>query len=435
MRIAILSTSMFSLLVVGSGALAGTIFDDQFTAYTTPNYLSTAPGSLWVISDGCNDGKVSTDNPFSSPNSVTDYKNGSNQRIGIRNRYNLTAAEMLNANLVHDPNPNCVDGTDENPLVFGFKMYLGTKSSPYFYYLNVYAEVTCGDDRAPTPMITADCDGKVRPHLNLNGDGQVHKSIAIGQIAWADSDPCDTPSNQVGQTYRLTIYDGQQWKTLQTPVDMHTCANYNYVTLTIRTSTIEVKLSTMYNGSTCDGPRQELITTVARQYTGPFTAIKIGGIPDEANGGCWGQDKGSVGYSDKPTVIDDVYLADGEAFNDPNVCGVIPTGACCTGFDCAVTMEADCTGVYKGDGTTCTPKICCADPFADADFDGDVDQADFAVFQLCYTGFGGSVLPGCECFNHVPSTPPNPETVDSDDWSAFEVCASGPGIAADPSCD
>ncbi len=72
----------------------------------------------------------------------------------------------------------------------------------------------------------------------------------------------------------------------------------------------------------------------------------------------------------------------------------------------------------------------CSDPFADADDDGDSDMVDFGLFQACWTGVCGGLLPGCECFDHDDDG-----DVDADDFAAFEACFSGPGIPADPSCD
>ncbi len=80
----------------------------------------------------------------------------------------------------------------------------------------------------------------------------------------------------------------------------------------------------------------------------------------------------------------------------------------------------------------------CNDPFADADNDGDVDQADFGSFQNCYTGPGGGVPAEpeyCFCFDvEGPGGMPDAD-VDQADLAAFEACASGPAIAADETCD
>lgn len=85
---------------------------------------------------------------------------------------------------------------------------------------------------------------------------------------------------------------------------------------------------------------------------------------------------------------------------------------------------------------TGTPRGRCNNPFADVDFDGDVDQADFAVWQLCHTGDGGGpVQTSCECFDvDGPGGLPDND-IDQGDLVAFETCASGPGIPADPACD
>ena len=75
----------------------------------------------------------------------------------------------------------------------------------------------------------------------------------------------------------------------------------------------------------------------------------------------------------------------------------------------------------------------CSDPFADADVDGDVDQEDFAVFQLCYTGAGGPIPTDptyCVCLNTNGDS-----AIDAADLTAFEACSSGPEIPANPACD
>lgn len=75
--------------------------------------------------------------------------------------------------------------------------------------------------------------------------------------------------------------------------------------------------------------------------------------------------------------------------------------------------------------------------FADMDFDGDVDQTDFAAFQRCYTGsgHGGGLLPECACFDVTSATPGEPDgSIDQLDFNAFLACSSGPDIPADPGC-
>ena len=66
-------------------------------------------------------------------------------------------------------------------------------------------------------------------------------------------------------------------------------------------------------------------------------------------------------------------------------------------------------------------------PFADADGDGDVDQMDFAAFQLCYTGSGGGVPPGCGCWDRDKNN-----DVNYNDFTEFNDCWTGPNVHFDP---
>jgi hypothetical protein len=144
-----------------------------------------------------------------------------------------------------------------------------------------------------------------------------------------------------------------------------------------------------------------------------------------------------VGLGQSP-MVEELVLFDGVFQNPPGI-----QGACCLpNTACVVTTEDDCTntlnGQYQGNLVPCTDYLCCYDPFADADNDGDADQDDFALFQKCYTGDGaGPPTPECKCFDQVGTglgTPPD-DDVDSDDFQAFEICASGPNVPHDPACD
>jgi hypothetical protein len=68
----------------------------------------------------------------------------------------------------------------------------------------------------------------------------------------------------------------------------------------------------------------------------------------------------------------------------------------------------------------------CPIPFADADRDGDVDQADFGKFQACFTGEAPMAVPGgaCSCFDRGGTS----AAVDLFDLTAFMACFSGPTI-------
>jgi hypothetical protein len=70
----------------------------------------------------------------------------------------------------------------------------------------------------------------------------------------------------------------------------------------------------------------------------------------------------------------------------------------------------------------------------DEDGDGDVDQADFAAFQVCLTDMddpNGIYDPAaCQCMDSD-----NDQDIDALDRLAFETCASGAGVPANPACD
>ena len=113
-------------------------------------------------------------------------------------------------------------------------------------------------------------------------------------------------------------------------------------------------------------------------------------------------------------------------------------GACCDPGDGSCTdgvSPSACTGAWFA-ATTCASVSCpgppCNDPFADADGDVDVDQDDFARFQACFTGTGGTMDEfNCHCFDREGDD----NDIDLIDLAAFELCASGPDVAADPACD
>lgn len=71
----------------------------------------------------------------------------------------------------------------------------------------------------------------------------------------------------------------------------------------------------------------------------------------------------------------------------------------------------------------------CHAPFADVDDDGDVDQADFGVFQACLSDPCGRARAECACFDRNRDG-----MVNASDYEVFSKCVSGPMIAADPAC-
>jgi hypothetical protein len=109
-----------------------------------------------------------------------------------------------------------------------------------------------------------------------------------------------------------------------------------------------------------------------------------------------------------------------------------------------ITVVWEMTGSQDGTANTThadglTFETPCNSPFADTDGDGDVDQADFAVLQACYTGPGAGPVPAtpeyCKCLDVEGAGGQPDNDIDQADLNRFEACASGPGILADPGCD
>jgi len=70
----------------------------------------------------------------------------------------------------------------------------------------------------------------------------------------------------------------------------------------------------------------------------------------------------------------------------------------------------------------------CPKPWADADKDGDIDQVDFGVFQLCYTGLTGPEMDAaCRCFDRQHDGEEGYKQIDLYDLAEFMNCAAGSG--------
>lgn len=76
----------------------------------------------------------------------------------------------------------------------------------------------------------------------------------------------------------------------------------------------------------------------------------------------------------------------------------------------------------------------CPRPFADADGDNDVDQADFGVWQACYSGDGIPAAESCLCFDRDYGGQGDGD-VDALDLIAFARCFGGPTIPARADCE
>jgi hypothetical protein len=295
--------------------------------------------------------------------------------------------------------------------------------------------------------------------------------------------PCD---NLLRGLNRYVIYDGDAWWQVkgggsQSPPgsagdDFPAFDKDTTVTLTIRETDMDLAISASRAGSceanVCTGTRagqpcesdgdcRSFTTTgIPRLYTGPFQGVAMGTGPvDDAN---TAQEAGT----ETAAFVDDISISGGVFVS-------LPTGVCCQpdGGCLENVIEAACAqqgGTYGGDGTTCDTfnclgpagacclgtgecvdgldeegcleiggrydgahtqcgdpglPLCCPNPFADDDADGDVDQGDFGNFQACYSGPFGLLTAGCECFDRNGDS-----RVDSEDFNAFLDCATGPEI-------
>jgi len=130
-------------------------------------------------------------------------------------------------------------------------------------------------------------------------------------------------------------------------------------------------------------------------------------------------------------MLDSDCAAAGGSFSGPGtVCDADAcTGACCQPQGvCTHTTIAACPGSFLGLHTTCTgDRQCCPTPYADWDLDQDVDMTDFGGLQECLTLGGGTIQPGCVCFDHNRDN-----AIDETDIVSFIECATGPAAPAAP---
>lgn len=357
---------------------------------------------------------------------------------------------------------SAVNGTADAPLTLFFVLWLGGDTNKFGQYKDLYVELALGDDRAPTDHVMSEncseipCGGPSpgfpvicqvanpldpRPSDCPPVSDSIHAAMAFGLLSKLDMNPCHPEMCGTGahhpQSNHPAFFDGKRWWVVKAGYggangDFSLSKAYHRFSMTITDTQVQLKM--WAPGATIS----PYTATFPRQYTGPFDRVRIGVGQGCKLNGTTGQCVDPVTYDcingshgGNPWV-DDVVLYDGVL--------VRQQGGCCLPLaGCSIQTAEDCTaagGTYRGDGTTCDdPSACCPTPFADADWDGDVDQVDFSFFQACYTGAGSFSLEGlCRCFDREAAGAGDGD-IDSDDYGAFEQCASGPGVVADPSCD
>jgi len=436
------------------------------------------------------------------------------------------------------PGHTLVTGSDDEPLVLTFAMGCLAHG---LYFSNGYMELSLGDPsqhssvtdpaKAPTDyvLVGADdgagcfsCDAMCDQEGETSGAYNswpticqqefphslcppkqtfVRNALAIGALAFLDSNPChcctalpldperplysqqctedartpDFPKGwQEPTNVHLSYYDGLEWRVLKEGMggpgsygdfrygnyilwdkDGNTNADegHELVVLTIKTNTVDIYHKTTMVDWVEDQWVETVVESVAydlpRHYTGDFNRLRVG--TDESCrllntsytcDSSWknGQklckvmkeercDGGNQRYLAKYVAFDNVKLSGG-TFN-------VQPGACCLpNGECVEIVETDCDaldGLFAGPGTTCEFTQCCPYPFADGDFDGDVDQADFGEWQVCFSGTDHAYGADCDCYdrNNATGAQSGDGDVDGDDFAWFVNCFTGPSIMLD----
>lgn len=318
------------------------------------------------------------------------------------------------------PEFDAVNGSDENPLEL--KVYVNMKdNSQKWEATSFWIQLYAGDynDMAPNdPEQLLIHNGCVLENVTAPTP---RKSIAFG--SFPNLLPCDAcpgltecqdpPNSDLLDTN--VFYNGDHWIVLRENVPAQAPGSALapvpgacWWTITIKTDTVDITVEPI-------GGTAVTRTGIPRIYTDPFQAIGLG----------------SGAKTDYPAYIDAVSLTGGYL--------VTLGGACClTDGSCIITAELDCTtnlgGTWNDVGSTCDESIiCCPLLWADIDVDGDVDQADFGLWQRC---FSGSTKPyptklGCECLdrNDFTGLQGGDGDIDADDLDWFANCFTGPEVA------
>ncbi len=376
--------------------------------------------------------------------------NATPTQVGIGYKWDLTA-EMQSYEA--GAGKVAVAGSDQNPWTFGAIIDGPTigggnnriEARQAIHQLNFLVEATDGTDRAPLVITNVNCnDGSAftRPKAALSGDGQPHKAIAAGLLAIMDQEPCDTSamgpqSPNVPLMEVPVIYDGLNW----IPMTMANFPNmqqldgvnvssyvastalppglgpatrdpvgtkrFDTIRMDVLSSTIRVLFHKRQNQA--DDPESAWVVELPKHYSGAFKAVHIG----------------TPGCVPSPYLffVDPVATTGGIFTNSLD-----PFGACCAPSGCTdVASAAQCSNGSFSAWTSCSDPgyLCCPQPWADSDRDGDVDFDDYGAFQACYTGPNNGIPAGCECFNKV-SDPA--QGIDDADFQQFRNCVTGPAI-------
>ncbi|HSW44294.1 MAG TPA: hypothetical protein VLM89_01855 [Phycisphaerae bacterium] len=365
---------------------------------------------------------------------------------------------------------------------------------PYPIICQQVREVNTSVSEGPADLVylNQNCPPLVPPYDPQTGQGRTWSSIAFGLLAIMDKDPCGLDEQSIDAHKptmdHFVVFDGNKWRELRNnryrgllnlpaqggqtlpwgdpnqspnpggfdpsmqldPSETLDCNNFtsggggrNRVYMKIISDWILLYVQNNFYDPAKTLPPWH--ACVPRVYKGPFDAISVGVGPgcelDSATYTCkqGGTPKQCLTYSTNFEAywrprLETMSLYDGELI----YAGM--EGACCKpDGECVVTDQANCAlynGSWRGMNTTCQQYLCCPTPFANVDApsgDRDVDQVDFAAFQLCYTGGSTGVPSGCECLDRNSDN-----RINAADFTQFNNCYTGANVpwsqALTPSC-
>ena len=357
------------------------------------------------------------------------------------------------------PGMNLLNGSNENPLTLRFWMNAAEIPHPEWGYLEVpanlamYVELRKEEDHAPTNYVMRNCypEGQgpypmVCQQRNVPAgcptpSTTVHSSLAFGWLSLLDTNPCDVENGRKPTNYHSAVFDGTRWTQMLNSMFAGQVGGFNwdygqaYFEMKIMTNVMEIK---QFSYKDVGGQTWQLYTstaTIPRQYLGAFNRMSIGVAPGcelNANGTCagdpdvWRYMKNAPpsqnwGWSDN--YVDRVALLGGIGDAAERAC-CMPDRACTVATGAACVQAG---GVPVENQTACIPGVCvdvvCPKPFADEDWDKDVDMDDFAALQRCLTPTS-SIATGCKCFDKNADG-----AIDAVDVERFVYCTSGKEVA------
>ncbi len=437
------------------------VFCDDFDRYcVNPPALpeSCADGSaidgdafydVWSLTDqGCNPIRID-DAFYTSPYWGGKTSCQEKSVMGI-NGVNLTPY----CRAKYGPEYGSVRATDATPMTVEF--VLDGQSNNKLRYGNTYLELAAGsmhslNDHTLSSWCSA-CGGETTRYAIICrqdptpagcapvSQAPVLASIAVGAVAYLDSDPCHCDGSYHSPVNNhLSFFNGRQWYILKqglfpgggtggNPVgDFQLHSRQHYIRLTIKASTAKVEMTSTY-----PTPDEYSWCEIPLEYSGPFNTVWAGIAPPcHLKLNSWECRDINICLEAVPNggvpSYDNISISGGMAFAPEGAC-CMPDTTCVPAFG-GIHCES-LGGTFQGSGTDCETAVCCPPFLPDHDMDSDVDLADFGWFQTCLAGPEAPPpsVP-CRCADFQSDG-----FVDAIDLGTFLGCMLGPEIPTNPNC-